>query len=1125
MRRAVYIVSIIPLVLFSNPKGCKVVTGACRIEEMGKEMRVSVSDRTILNWKGFSIDKGEITTFIQPTASSVVLNRVISKDVSQIQGKLNANGHVVLINPNGVVVTKSGIVNTASFIASSLDIHDRLFIENQTLEFFGDNKKGVINYGTIEAFDGDIVLMGFSVQDHGTIRAKNGQVHLLASEKVFIKPTKTKRVYIQAQGLDKYGLEQDGNPYKEAFSCLKEEDALNVLQKEGQSFLVSSAVVTGTISSNSSNKDGGGKVVIAGDYTVVDKNASIDVSSQFGSSQAGTILIGGGFQGEESSISNSKLTVVGTDVQLLARAGQEGNGGLVVLWSDGKTLFDGLIDVRGGEDYGDGGIVEISGKEGFSSSGKTLRTAKNGIGGKLYWDPDADVIIHHDSKYQGAFKQGVWNPLGSESYIEIGTKTIPGTLLYELQQGDVIVQTHGKGFEGSEGNIIFKDDVVYHLLPGNNLTLKSGGDIVIKGKLTNTGPGDIIIDSCHNLILDAGLSKKDVVLGVFEGDLHIRKVFNDLVVKGGENNCAILGYHTSRNPILGNVYIDEVGNDFILQGGRTEEGFALVGSYMAPSIYTSIEINKIGNNLRLEPNEGFCQIGNVQTSDLGFLRGDIYISEVKGDLDLLSSLGKAHIGHGSLGSYTYEQEGNISIEKVGGSVNLFSSKNFSQIGHANQKKENANKIGNITLCTAGNINLSPGTEKDAYALIGHGGVGGSFDHGLLQGNFSLSTKGEIYIGGNLGNTFATVGFALADVTTKNPIRIFSNRFTVFADQDITLRSGSSSDSVIGGYLPLRSDQLSLGVKNLEVNTNKFIFIEGYDGLDYHAQNYSEAVIGLRGKNSVSIHEYKGKMGLSIHGEEGIVVQGSVMSSALHPAYIRGINRNTYSVISSYGDVSFYAEGRGEAALIHDGPLRVISKEGKIEFLSTEFIEAYAEVFGNRFEMIAKNEILLKDANSYTGKIYIHKGKDKNSPIVYHDGTIYKENEDIEDALELITLSQTDPIENQERDKIGKVKVSDDLVSIDSLPIKTKATLAIFCNGGSFDNYYHDATAQSLYQANILTSEFLYRITPLMECLGYKESFFLSGSRLNDPYFLNKRPFFIRRPYVLIKGRDQDPFYW
>jgi len=57
------------------------------------------------DWQSFSIGAGNSVNFVQPSASAVALNRVLGSDVSVIQGALNANGQVFLVNPNGVLFT------------------------------------------------------------------------------------------------------------------------------------------------------------------------------------------------------------------------------------------------------------------------------------------------------------------------------------------------------------------------------------------------------------------------------------------------------------------------------------------------------------------------------------------------------------------------------------------------------------------------------------------------------------------------------------------------------------------------------------------------------------------------------------------------------------------------------------------------------------------------------------------------------------------------------------------------------------------------------------------------------------------------------------------------------------
>ena len=55
-------------------------------------------------------------TFSQPSASAVTLNRVIGPDPSQIAGRIDANGQIILINQSGVIFYKGAQVNTAGLM-------------------------------------------------------------------------------------------------------------------------------------------------------------------------------------------------------------------------------------------------------------------------------------------------------------------------------------------------------------------------------------------------------------------------------------------------------------------------------------------------------------------------------------------------------------------------------------------------------------------------------------------------------------------------------------------------------------------------------------------------------------------------------------------------------------------------------------------------------------------------------------------------------------------------------------------------------------------------------------------------------------------------------------------------
>ncbi|HEY7884855.1 MAG TPA: filamentous hemagglutinin N-terminal domain-containing protein, partial [Cellvibrionaceae bacterium] len=167
----------------AGPDGGQVIDGAADIHYGNTTDINQHSDNVTITWDTFDIDADEIVNFIQPGSDSLALNRIFSADGTQIQGQLNANGRVFLIDANGVLFGQSAQVNVGSLVASSLDV---TATDGNSFTFSGNNNgAGVANYGSITAADGGAVaLLGGRVSNHGVIQAKLGNVALAAGNKV-----------------------------------------------------------------------------------------------------------------------------------------------------------------------------------------------------------------------------------------------------------------------------------------------------------------------------------------------------------------------------------------------------------------------------------------------------------------------------------------------------------------------------------------------------------------------------------------------------------------------------------------------------------------------------------------------------------------------------------------------------------------------------------------------------------------------------------------------------------------------------------------------------------------------------------------------------------------------------
>ncbi|MDP1586329.1 MAG: filamentous hemagglutinin N-terminal domain-containing protein, partial [Prosthecobacter sp.] len=188
-----------PFSCLANPTDGVVIMGNAQIQNTapGLTTILQSTDRAVIDWQSFSIAAGEQTKFIVPDATSATLNRVLGCDPSILNGSLTSNGHLFLINSNGIIFGKGSTVDVAGLTASTLDIDHCAFMAGGEMIFKGSSEAAVKNAGMIRASTGDVFLIGYQVSNSGTIQAPNGTVGLAAGSEVLIKPVGDERVVVR----------------------------------------------------------------------------------------------------------------------------------------------------------------------------------------------------------------------------------------------------------------------------------------------------------------------------------------------------------------------------------------------------------------------------------------------------------------------------------------------------------------------------------------------------------------------------------------------------------------------------------------------------------------------------------------------------------------------------------------------------------------------------------------------------------------------------------------------------------------------------------------------------------------------------------------------------------------
>ena len=185
----------------ANPTGAQVVNGTASINQTGNLLTVTNSPNAIINWQGFSIGAGQTTNFVQQSASSSVLNRVIGPDPSSLLGALTSNGKVFLINPAGIVVGQGARIDVPSFVASTLNLSNADFLAGKLNFTSNPNAGNIQNSGTISTPEGgSVYLVAPQVENNGIISTPKGETILAAGNTVQLIDTGTPGVTVQITG-------------------------------------------------------------------------------------------------------------------------------------------------------------------------------------------------------------------------------------------------------------------------------------------------------------------------------------------------------------------------------------------------------------------------------------------------------------------------------------------------------------------------------------------------------------------------------------------------------------------------------------------------------------------------------------------------------------------------------------------------------------------------------------------------------------------------------------------------------------------------------------------------------------------------------------------------------------
>ncbi len=494
--------------LWANPTGAAPITGTVNFSSAGNTLTVNqLSTNAIINWNDFSINAGETTNFNLPDASGATLNRVTGAVASTIAGNLNSNGRLFLINPNGVIVSNSGIINTAGFLASTRDMTDADFLDGGAYTLDGNGSAGIdVRFGSsISASSGDIILVGQRITNSGNLSAPNGVAGLAAGRQIVYTPGGNEVLRV-VSGITEGGL------------GVNQTGVINAAQAElkaaGGNVYALAVSARGTVAAQGTTTRNGRILLTANN---------------------GNVEVGGNLSARDSDNSGGQISTVGSGntrpaETIVATEGSLSTGGgsrsSISLSSLNHTRVFGTLNTPGGTvNLSAGGALDYRGATTAATINASVR-ADTTIGDVADLGPGDEVLFG--------------DPITSQ--IDVDTLRLSSaTNIFVSSFGDLTVRDRLSTFDPINFNLSADRDLTFNdqVSSAGNLDLRAGRAITINDGLNTDGTGsDIFLRSGSTTTIGAqGLittAEGNIIISTSGGFINNRSLGSHLALQAGQ---------------------------------------------------------------------------------------------------------------------------------------------------------------------------------------------------------------------------------------------------------------------------------------------------------------------------------------------------------------------------------------------------------------------------------------------------------------------------------------------------------------------------------------------------------------------------------------------------------------
>lgn len=740
---------------YALPEGGQVAAGQAAITTAGSTMTIAQQTaQAIINWQNFGIGSGEAVHINQPNSQSMLLNRVVGSNPSEIFGQLTANGQVILVNPNGVFFRPGSSVDVGGLTASTLNIANEDFLKGQ-LRFAGGSQNPVINAGSINTQNGYVNLLAKEVINEGIIAAQTGSVNLAAGS---------------GMSLDYNG---DGK--------------------------MTVAVTDGAYQSAVTNKKliqaDGGLVVM----TASGKDALMDSAvNNSGMIQANTL----GEATGQISLTGDNIATTGT---ISADGGSNGHGGTIKIIANHKTAVDGQLSAKGGQLAGDGGFIETSGDiVSIGDHSSIQANAPQGKAGQWLIDP-VNITISDDGLDEDELGTDIRTTFITDT-LGKGTSVTLDTHRHGYDEGsinvngEINVQTNHNSptltLKANEAININKN-ITFTGEKAPNLTLETteAGSSINNGANINIGNGTLNITTGKNGVLNAGSLGADTVnitahtIKQAEGvtvnpltikNLNLHQANPDKSIYIGNTASSSTGAESMADASLfasGGVF-SQVG-DLNITAGKNQDIYLKDVDFQKANITASLEGTNTGQTLNIA--------GNVST------KGSLLV-----DTEKFNVADNARLTSSSL-----QMDKKINIIRAGSNAKVISTNN--EAFTYNPGDFDLQIVNNTYLTRDYSINYDFLNALEGFSKYE---VGDNDKHLIMEGgqlNKSITFKGMDIVLAN--GSIQMQGKGTLNLIAREEIKLY----------DIKLNMGEGNLNMMAQNLKVADSQVS-GTGNLYLNT-------------------------------------------------------------------------------------------------------------------------------------------------------------------------------------------------------------------------------------------------------------------------------------------------------------------